>query len=352
MRKKLLLPVLIFSVGLLSGWFSSSSRQIVSLTELRGQSDLQFTNPLLECDIAEANFRELKPFKQKVFDSIKARLDSGEASHISVYFRDLNNGPWFGINEKEVFSPGSLLKVPFMMAAFKQVESDPDFLNQSVVYSGGNENDKMSIKPRIVMEVGKSYALNDVIRRMIIYSDNDAKDLLLSKINGRTLTRTYEDLGIQGPTMDKTDDFINIKNYASFFRILFNASYLTKEFSEKALAILSEVDFRDGLVAGVPKNMPVAHKFGEREYLGKKQLHDCGIIYYPDHPYLLCVMNRGDDLQKNDKDDRRHFQSCLSGSRQAVQIIKNSLRLLSPLPVLEALNYETTKKLFPELVEG
>lgn len=288
--------MIVFVAGLLVGLLNNGANRS-TVTELRNQSNFQFINPLLECDTAGI-VQELKPFKQKVSALISEKLKTGEASHISTYFRDLNNGPWFGINEREEFSPGSLLKVPFMMAAFKQAESNPDFLDQAVVYPGGNENDKMSIKPRITLEIGKSYALNEVIRRMIIYSDNDAKNLLLSKINSRILTKAYEDLGIQGPTIEKTDDFINVKNYASFFRVLFNASYLTKEFSEKALSILSEADFRDGLAAGIPKNVTVAHKFGEREYLSKKQLHDCGIIYYPNHPYLLCIMNRGDDLQK------------------------------------------------------
>ncbi len=25
------------------------------------------------------------------------------------------------------------------------------------------------------------------------------------------------------------------------------------------------------------------------------EAHDCGIVYYPDSPYLLCVMTRGKD---------------------------------------------------------
>ncbi len=74
---------------------------------------------------------------------------------------------------------------------------------------------------------------------------------------------------------------------------------MKKVLSEKALEFLSDVEFTKGLVAGVPKNIAVSHKFGERSIIDSediKQLHDCGIIYYPDRPYLLCVMTRGKNL--------------------------------------------------------
>jgi len=58
------------------------------------------------------------------------------------------------------------------------------------------------------------------------------------------------------------------------------------------------VVYKEGLVGGLPEGIKVAHKFGERAYeeSGVKQFHDCGIIYYPNKPYLLCVMTRGDDF--------------------------------------------------------
>ena len=70
--------------------------------------------------------------------------------------------------------------------------------------------------------------------------------------------------------------------------------------SEKALGLLQKSEFHKGLVAGVPSGTIVAHKFGERDGLtiGEKQLHDCGIIYYPGNPYLLCVMTRGDNFDE------------------------------------------------------
>jgi len=62
--------------------------------------------------------------------------------------------------------------------------------------------------------------------------------------------------------------------------------------SDLALDMLSRIDFRSGIVQGVGPGIPVAHKFGEHsgDGDGKKQLHDCGIVY---HPYLLCIMSRG-----------------------------------------------------------
>jgi beta-lactamase class A len=94
---------------------------------------------------------------------------------------------------------------------------------------------------------------------------------------------------------------MNIKEYVSLFRVLFNVSYLNKEASEKALELLTRVEFKDGLPAGLPANIVVAHKFGERIVNGLSQLHDCGIVYYPSHPYLICIMTRGADFTQLSK---------------------------------------------------
>jgi beta-lactamase class A len=93
---------------------------------------------------------------------------------------------------------------------------------------------------------------------------------------------------------------VSPRAYASFFRRLYNATFLTRELSERALDILSKTDFADGLRAGVPADVVVAHKFGERgiyedgRVVGV-ELHDCGIVYAPAGPYLICVMTGGSD---------------------------------------------------------
>ena len=56
-------------------------------------------------------------------------------------------------------------------------------------------------------------------------------------------------------------------------------------------------------MAGLPKDVTIAHKFGEHVsgsngVISSVELHDCGIVYAPKKPYLLCVMTRGSDFDK------------------------------------------------------
>jgi len=108
------------------------------------------------------------------------------------------------------------------------------------------------------------------------------------------------EIGISTNGVDLSKDFISVKGYSAFFRFLYNATYLNKEMSEKALEILSTTNFNTGLPAKLPKGILVSHKFGERGYVGTnlKQLHDCGIIYLAGNPYLLCVMTKGDSFEE------------------------------------------------------
>ncbi len=64
------------------------------------------------------------------------------------------------------------------------------------------------------------------------------------------------------------------------------------------LETMSHSSFTKGIVAGVPEDVLVSHKFGEAPLkTGEVQLHDCGIVYAQQSPYLLCVMSQGSDYE-------------------------------------------------------
>jgi beta-lactamase class A len=248
---------------------------------------------------------ELKPFRYKVMTLIDEKLGDEEVQSVSLYFRDLDNGNWFGIADNEPFSPEGQLKIPLMIAYFKWAETNPLVLRKKLVLAPGKEGTKPRfLKPPRSLEPGTSYTVNELIFRMAANGDSDAYVLLKENLPPVHLQRIYKDLYVNYDP-SKKEDVLSLSAYASFFRVLFNASYLSEEVSEKALRILSRAAFQDGMVAGVPPDVDIASKAGERvlppggadgeeEVL---QLHEFGIIYHPMRPFLLGITVRGDDYE-------------------------------------------------------
>lgn len=279
--------------------YSQNKHQYIEIREGKGG----YTNPLLECDVPRDAWEneDIQPFKHKVEDFIQNRLNPLWTNSVAVYYRSLNSGLWFSIGPTANFSPASLLKVPVMMAILKESEYNPSILKQKFRYSREDDlNVFQNIKPSRTMQPGREYTVEDLLYRAIVYSDNNASVMLEGIVDMNTLKRTYNDLGMESAYAGKQENFMSVEAFASFFRVLYNASYLNKAMSEKALDYLAKSEFKDGLVAGVPEGTIVAHKFGEhlRSDAGKEmQLHDCGIVYYPNNPYLLCIMTRGKSFE-------------------------------------------------------
>lgn len=302
--------VIVVAVGLVGFYIGKSSdgvqqkakekKTASSNQETRMKGNYKLINPLLECDdfVASdiASHNRLRGILQEY---VHAAERNGMATDIAVYYRDLNNGPWIGIDEQMVFAPASLLKVPLIMAAFKYSEISPNFLQTKILYSHVTNGYAANIVDSAI-QVGHRYTMLELVERMAIYSDNNAMDLVieaLSKVGVES--EVWSDLGMTAPNAQTPADFLTVKDYSSFFRILYNSTYLSKANSEQVLQILTKTQYRQAMRSGVPSNVVVASKFGERGLPDSpaKQLHECGIVYDGDTQYLLCVMTKGLDWQ-------------------------------------------------------
>lgn len=264
----------------------------------------QFINPLLGCDVsAKKDLTEFTSLKKSINDLINQKMGVKDIDQASVYF-DTRDGRWLGINPDEKYFPGSLMKLSAMLAYFKAAESHPEILEKKLTYPGApgdfDFNSLEFAKPKDAVKAGQSYTVDELIQRMIVYSDNNAMIMLHDAVGDAVINDIYGDLGITLPTIvnQNLTDYLSVKSYVNFFRVLYNASYLSREMSERALAILSKTDFSPGLRAGVPPGIVVASKFGEQGLQNVIELHECGIIYYPEQPYMLCVMTKGHDYKK------------------------------------------------------
>ncbi len=285
----------------------------------RGQSNYTYISPLLDCALSEPDSATTKKLERDLRALIDKKIQEKKVQDVAIYFHDLTGNSWIGINKSQKFSPASLLKVPIMIAYFKQAENNPEKLKEELVVEDVlNPGATANIIPQKSVIPGEKYTVEELIRYAIHYSDNLAANTLLQAMPEEELEKIYLDIGISPPDPKIGENFMNIMDYASFFEILYNASYLSKDMSEKALAILTESTFSLGLSSGVPIKVKIAHKFGERIFENQKQLHDCGIIYRQNNPYLLCIMTRSPITQDN------NFQ-------EMAEIIKDiSLKVYSP----------------------
>lgn len=284
-------------------WFKHYNSYITVVYPVRENTDkYKFINRLLACEVPEssgiARYKELESSIQKY---INGELVKNNIDNASVYFRELNSGRWIAINEDIKYAPASLLKVPTMIGYFKLASSNPEILQKEVTFKGDfNDNQAEYFKPQKTIQPGQTYTIRELIDYMIKYSDNNATRLLHQNIDNSILEEVYSDLGLSLPSTNAEVDFMTVKSYAYLFRILYSATYLSRSYSELALQILSAPDFPQGIETGVPPNIVVSQKFGERNIIAGessvKELHDCGIIYYPKNPYLLCIMTHGQDF--------------------------------------------------------
>lgn len=290
---------LAFGLGLVLPW----GYQLLTRCETETNALL---NPLLRCASRddEVFVGEYEDFEGELVHWIEEQKRSGLIDDVAVYFRDLRSGPWFGINERAEFVPSSLFKLPILIAVLRASESVQNLLSEEVVMSGAYMGLHNTDVPSETITPGEAYSVEELLRRMIVYSDNASqfvlKEVLTSlDTNGESLRRVYQELGMLSAYQKET---LSVKSYASLFRVLYNARYLPPELSEKALRMLSESTFEDGLRRGVPRDVVIAHKFGIRDVPDEpkiKQLHDCGIVYHPARPYLICIMTRGSDQTRN-----------------------------------------------------
>ncbi|MBP6926180.1 MAG: serine hydrolase [Candidatus Pacebacteria bacterium] len=307
--KKWLLPASflgVFIIGGVVGYLIKQPKLITSQSIRDQAADYTFIHPLLAVSRSEvAPSSQYEKLSHDVDNYIGKMKLSDKIDTASVYFINYKTGGSFLINTKEQYMPASLMKVVIMIAYLKLSETKPDTLSHRLRYTEELDTwlSEAERNTKSELAVGKSYTVEYLIDKMIGDSDNGATNLLITNINESYLQSVYKALGIKNPN-DDPNYTISTNDYSLFFRILFNATYLSPENSEKALTVLSKATYTDGLVAGLPTNTLIAHKFGqhfidEGGTIAGVELHDCGIIYTNPGPYLLCVMTKGKTVTGN-----------------------------------------------------
>ncbi|QQG49939.1 MAG: serine hydrolase [Candidatus Berkelbacteria bacterium] len=220
---------------------------------------------------------------------------------IGVYFEYLPTGISININGNDDYYRASLVKLPGVMRTYKLIEDGKL-----------QEQEQLEVKPYHLnnfgenkdLKVGMKKTVGELSALALRDSNNTAYEIIYEKVNGdilkkekgdeETINNVYNYLDIPTPGPDQTL-FISPKNYSSALKSLYFSSYLNYADSSKLLDHLTHSSFNDWLPKNLPKDLLIAHKFGIfdlNEPANYKVHSDCGIVYLPKRPYLLCVMGQ------------------------------------------------------------
>lgn len=199
---------------------------------------------------------------------------SGWAGDWSLYLEDCKTGHKISINSHQVYS-ASLIKLFVAQTAYQKI-------------ADGNLKDTQK--------------LQDEIRKMITYSDNEAWKYIARQLGGgsysKGMARTtdlaqasgFADTGQFYQGSHKNYNFTSVNDCGAYLSGVLEGTIVNPEVSEKMLSLLKQQQHLQKIPSGIPDTVETANKTGELDYMQG----DAAIVYAPNGTYILVII--GDSL--------------------------------------------------------
>lgn len=234
--------------------------------------------------------------------SLEAAVE-GHPGVAGVSVRNLATGESISIRGGETFPSASLVKVPVLVALLDEVHRGTMRLEEPITMIARDRVGGSGVLKHL--QPGNPITLGDAAWLMVTLSDNTATNLLLDRLNVRTVWEKMEALGLPR-TRIHSKTFLRATSLAPdssakyglgvatpdevvrLFALLHEGKAVSPAMDSLALAMLRANQDGTKLVRWLPGGVPVAHKSGDVD----RARNDCGIVYGPEAPVAVCVMTR------------------------------------------------------------
>ncbi len=242
------------------------------------------------------------------------RLIADSGAEVAVAFRTLDGRDDVLIDPDKPFHAASTMKVPVMIELFRQRAEGIVSLDEPLAIrnefrsivdgspytlSEGDDSDR-----EVYAALGGTMTLGQLNESMIAVSSNFATNLLIEKLGVENVRRTVKALGAEGMQVLR-----GVEDQKAFDKGLNNATtargllVLLEKLAQgqavgaradgEMIEVLKRQKFGDAIPAGLPPGTPVAHKTGNIT-----RIHHDAAVVYATRPYVLVVLVRGIDEQK------------------------------------------------------
>lgn len=261
-------------------------------------------------------FQRAQAAEPETVERLREVIRQSGAEVVGLAVEDLETGRRILIDERLNLHAASTMKVPVMMEIFRRAGRGEISLNDRIrvkdrfssIVDGSEyrltaESDS---DQEIYQQIGKEMTVRQLVERMITISSNLATNILIDLVRPesiRSLTRSLGALDIQvrrGVEDSKAFQAgLNNTTTALDLMILLKAladcpTSQLKGCSEM-IDILAAQKFNNGIPAGLPPGIRIAHKTGEIT----RHNHDAAIVYPAPvsgrsrKPYVIVVLTKG-----------------------------------------------------------
>lgn len=226
------------------------------------------------------------------------REESGCGGEISVAVRNVRRAASFSYKHEAVVSSASVIKVPMLVEAMRQVRDGALSLDQEFPLADGHR-----VKGSGVMRylhAGLRLTLEDLLNLMIIVSDNTATNILIDVLGTDAVNSTMRSMGYGKTTLRRRmydwemidrglDNVCAADEIADLLARIARGEALGGEWDQRTIDILCRQQDTDKLGLLLPQEAKLANKSGSREGV----THDCGIVWRGGVCYSIAVLTAG-----------------------------------------------------------
>jgi beta-lactamase class A len=204
----------------------------------------------------------------------------------------LRDGTSYGVSNDEKFQGASLLKLPLMILMYKMTEDGQLDLDTKYILK---ESDKVEGSGILfTAKAGTSYTFRQLAQFMGKNSDRTAYKIMKDVVGSSRLKAYLDEIGLQNTNIDTGDTTPN--DIGFLFQKLWNGNLVNQTDRDEILGFLENTIYEKWITTGVPKEIKVAHKFGQDAAV----MADGGIIL-TSNPYVLVIMGEG--ITEHDADN-------------------------------------------------
>jgi beta-lactamase class A len=224
---------------------------------------------------------------------IVERISSEDICY-SFFIKDLCTGESYSHNEHEVVSSASTIKLPVMAEVMSQVKGGMLSLGQRITVKAADKVDYSILQ---LLETGNTYSLLDVVKLMIIQSDNTAANILIDLVGMDAVNRNIEQQGMKDTRLQRRmldfaaksegrDNFTSAYDMALFLERLYNGKVVDNTYDALMVEVMKQQLDRSMVYVDIPDDVVVAHKTGDLD----RSNHDVGIFYTPKGDFIFSML--------------------------------------------------------------